>query len=283
MGRIPFSIVSPNDPFQPLAEENNAFVASAIAHRRSLQNGGSAIETPRPASSQTIALVRNITEIDLDFFGVVGLGDPLTLSSENEPEFLRRIAFEGELPAASHDGRFGIVLEPAPNMPGSPYSVNDQRIARAVVLGYTQARIEVASELHSFADVKPGAVDRLITRAAGGAKILWRAEPDDDDLAWAMICIGGGGGSASATFAMITAKTGTEPPFRYSAEGATMDEDGEWSGGGTEYDGIFNIEEQGSGGQWVNPLLVGDVVMLWPAPGGAAAWVCSRSHYRGTY
>ena len=43
-------------------------------------------------------------------------------------------------------------------------------------------------------------------------------------------------------------------------------------------------KEQGAGGQWVNPLVVGDVVLIFAAPDPAVdAFVCTRSHYRGTY
>ncbi len=91
--------------------------------------------------------------------------------------------------------------------------------------------------------------------------------------------------SLTATFAMISSKTGAEPPYVYTAVEATMDEDGVWSAdsGAVEYENIYNMEEQGDGGQWVNPLLMDDVVLLYAAPGGAAAYVAIRSHYRGTH
>ena len=63
-----------------------------------------------------------------------------------------------------------------------------------------------------------------------------------------------------------------------------MDEDGAWTqvGGGAAYNNVFNLEEQGAGGQWVNPLVVGDVVIIFPAPDSEVdAFVCTRSHYRG--
>ena len=97
---------------------------------------------------------------------------------------------------------------------------------------------------------------------------------------------GGGGGGFSGAFALITSKAGTSPPYRYAAAQATMDADGVWTEveNGTAYNDVFNFEEQGDGGQWVNPLLVGDVVLICPAPDPSVeAWVCVRGHYRGTY
>ncbi len=65
-----------------------------------------------------------------------------------------------------------------------------------------------------------------------------------------------------------------------------MDANGNWTqvGGGAAYNNVFNLEEQGAGGQWVNPLVVGDVVLIFATPDpGVDAFVCTRSHYRGTY
>lgn len=90
----------------------------------------------------------------------------------------------------------------------------------------------------------------------------------------------------TAAFAMITSRAGSSPPYRYSAQQATMTIDGEWStvDGGITYDNVFNIEEQGAGGQWVNPLLVGDAVLILHGPdANVDAYVCLRAHYRGTY
>jgi len=92
--------------------------------------------------------------------------------------------------------------------------------------------------------------------------------------------------AVSADFAMITSKAGTAPPYRYAAAQATMDADGAWTqvDGGLAYNNVFNLEEQGAGGQWVNPLNVGDVVLIFAAPNpNVDAFVCTRSHYRGTY
>jgi hypothetical protein len=83
---------------------------------------------------------------------------------------------------------------------------------------------------------------------------------------------------------MIKARAGTTPPYRYAAWGAVMDINGVWSAVSSKlYEPVYNKEEQGTGGQYVNPLNVGDVISVKRAPGGADAYVGERSHYRGTF
>lgn len=98
--------------------------------------------------------------------------------------------------------------------------------------------------------------------------------------------IAGTGGGVTLPCGLIVSKEGSLPPYIYTAEAALMDVDGNWeavSSDGPTYENVFNINEQGMGGQWVNPLQVGDPVILLAAPGGANAWLCWRDHYRGTF
>jgi hypothetical protein len=91
-------------------------------------------------------------------------------------------------------------------------------------------------------------------------------------------------GSGGGDFGMIKARAGTTPPYRYAAWGAVMDINGVWSAVSSKlYEPVYNKEEQGTGGQYVNPLNVGDVISVKRAPGGADAYVGERSHYRGTF
>lgn len=89
-----------------------------------------------------------------------------------------------------------------------------------------------------------------------------------------------------AAFAMITSKMGVLPPFRYAALQATLSESGAWStpADPLAYENVYNLEEQGTGGQWVNPLNIGDAVLIFPSPDPTVnAFICIRAHYRGTY
>ena len=183
-------------------------------------------------------------------------------------------------PDPEHAGRFAVLLE--------PLAANE--VGRACVAGVCVVKVKMNDEGHTFAEAKEGQTSKLDSAASGTACLLWVQPPgerDDPQVAWTVARLGGGGGGATtAAFAMITSKSGSAPPYRYAAAQATMDEDGAWTqvGGGLAYNNVFNLEEQGAGGQWVNPLVVGDVVLIFAAPDpGVDAYVCTRSHYRGTY
>jgi hypothetical protein len=227
-----------------------------------------------------IVLIRNESGADHERFDVLGIEGPIIERVDNEDEFKQRIALRGVTPSSPHPGKFAIMLEPA----------KDQAIVRACVDGVCVVRVRMVDEAHTSADVAVGVASRLESGDSGTARLPW-VEPVEDrpdpEIAWTVARIGGGGGgSVTAAFAMITSKTGSSPPFRYTPVQATMDADGAWTqvGGGAAYNNVFNIEEQGAGGQWVNPLVVGDVVLIFAAPDpGIDAFVCTRSHYRGTY
>lgn len=115
----------------------------------------------------------------------------------------------------------------------------------------------------------------------------WTDGPDAGDCAFdetVQLFVPRHGGGSGGAFAMIAARAGTTPPYRYAATGAAMDGDGVWTANeDVEYENVFNIEEQGTGGQYVNPLNVGDVIEINTNPSGADSYICKRSHYRGTY
>jgi hypothetical protein len=226
-------------------------------------------------------LVRNESGADRERFDVLGIEGPIIERVDNEEEFKQRVALRGVVPSSPHLGKFAILLDPA----------KDQAIVRACVDGVSVVRVRMNDEAHQFADVELGQASQLGSADGGTARLLW-VEPVEDrqnpEIAWTIARIGGGGagGPVTAAFAMVTSKVGSSPPYRYAAVEATMDTDGNWTevSGGAAYNNVFNIEEQGAGGQWVNPLVVGDVVLILAAPdSGVDAFVCTRSHYRGTY
>jgi len=163
-----------------------------------------------------------------------------------------------------------------------------EAIGLACVDGVCIARVKMLDEGHRFAEIKVSDATMLLSGASGSAALLWvqpAGERDPDPtVAWVVAKIGLPAGAGSIAGAMITSKAGTAPPYRYAAAQATMDADGIWTRveGGQAYNDVFNIEEQGSGGQWVNPLNVKDPVVILILP-GAASPVCMRAHYRGSY
>lgn len=95
---------------------------------------------------------------------------------------------------------------------------------------------------------------------------------------WPELIGSGARSAAGAQFAMVVAKVGTEPPYRYTAAEASIDESGNWAliSGGTVFENVFNIEEQGEGRSWMSPLRVGDAVVLYSVPGQSDVFVCAR-------
>jgi len=272
--------VRSGDPLVIPAATFNAFVDAARDHQ---ERQRSATKDGLPDWRQTgIVLVRNDSGADRERFDVLGVSGPVITPTDNADAFKERVAIKGVTPTTSHAGRFVVLLEP----------LKADAFGRGCVDGVCVARVKMNDEGHVFAEAKDGQADKLESGAAGSACLLWVQPPSDRDpdptVAWVVAKIGlpTSAASMAASFAMITSKAGSAPPYRYAAAQATMDEDGAWTqvGGGAAYNNVFNLEEQGAGGQWVNPLVVGDVVLIFAAPDpGVDAFVCTRSHYRGTY
>lgn len=221
-------------------------------------------------------LVHNATSdpgVDWDLYDCVSIVQLRIPKADNEDGFFNQLAFVGGTPDAAVGSRFAILLQP----------LRSDDVGEAMVAGVTYSEIEIASEGDQFA--APIAGQRRLRSAASGPVAILARNPTASGKAWAIVRVGGGGGGAGVglSYAMISARVGSSPPYRYTAAGATMDVNGAWTGGGVTFENVFNLEEQGTGGQWVNGLNVGDVVTISPAPGGAAAYVCQRAHYRGTY
>lgn len=168
----PFKKARPGQPLEIPAEAYNAFVETALAHKRGQLSQTS--EGQRPASAPTIK-VRNETGQPVPRFGVIGLGEPIILPSANLPEFQNGVAFRGTLP-----------------QPGKPFAIAQETLAagtigRCLVNGPTPARLNVTEE--SFVTAGPaGDVGAITTAPNGPARILWR-EPGTG-LKWAIINIG---------------------------------------------------------------------------------------------
>jgi hypothetical protein len=272
--------VQRGDPLAIPASTFNAFVDAARAHRRNERSVQRANQPDRRQAD--IVLVRNDTAAALPRFGVLAVAGPVISPVDNADAFTERPALRGTTPSASDIGRFVILLEP----------IRPATLGRACIAGICHARVEIVDETHGFADVRAGYSTELESTSAGAAQLLWiqpSSERDPPTIAWCLVRLGlpqAAGGSVTASFAQITSKAGSLPPYRYAAVQATMGSDGAWTpvGGGAAYNNVFNLEEQGAGGQWVDPLVVGDIVLIFAAPDpNVDAFVCTRSHYRGTY
>lgn len=160
----PFRKVQPGESVSFSAGVHNAMVdAARLTKSRQLDQGSDDRTTTRDAA---IIKVRNDTGADLNRRSVLGLNGPLFDPGDiNQFEaFLRDVAFSGVVPGVAHNGRFGVLLEPAPA----------GAIARAYVAGVTQVVVDVVDTTHTCCDVAVGATSALASSRDGSAQILWR-------------------------------------------------------------------------------------------------------------
>ncbi len=265
----------PGQPIRIAATDYNSWndAADDFRQRQHTQGAGN-----QPKDLQTsVILILNDSGDARQRFDVLCISGSVLEPKDDEMSFLQRVCLKGDTPSSAEAGRFVILLEP----------LADGAIGRACAQGVTFCLVEMNDEGHRFADVLDGSCFKLSSGASGMATLLW-VEPladrgDDPTVAWCVVRLGGGGGSATQPWGLVVSKTGSVAPFRYVVEGATMDEDGVWTGGGQTYENVFSRDEMGATGYAPNPLVAGEPVELTPAPGGASAWIAKRVNYRGTY
>ncbi len=145
------------------------------------RNGGVSFQAPAQQVSnrnQTIVKVLNDTGDPLEQCGIVGLGEPVILPTENEMEFIRNIAFKIVSPKR---GRWGVLQAP----------VAAGEITTAIVSGVTACKVNVASGTYPnlFADaISDDFAELRVDDHLGNAQILWKAGGTGSQ--WAVIRIG---------------------------------------------------------------------------------------------
>lgn len=130
-------------------------------------------------------LIRNASGADRERFEILGVDSVIYGPTDNGEEFRNRASLVGVTPTvADHEGKFVVLLEP----------VAYGEIARALLLGVTPVKLDVADAADTFADVADGLCTHLVTGTAGMAHIIWK-EPGTG-LLWGLVRFpaGGGGG-----------------------------------------------------------------------------------------
>jgi len=168
----PFKKARPGQPLEIPAEAYNAFVETALAHKRGQLS--QTTEGQRPASAPTIK-VRNETGQPIPRFGAIGLGEPIILPTTNVTAFQNHVAFRGTLP-----------------QPGKPFAITQEPIAaggigRCVVSGPTPVKVSIydPDPEAQWAEPSQNNVEALRTYRGGSMRILWR-EPGDTGTKWAV-------------------------------------------------------------------------------------------------
>lgn len=182
---VPFQRRSPGRGDPPLAEEWNGFIEAYQAYVRNGRRFD--FNSAESTQSQTLAKIQNLTGDDLPRFAVVELGEPLIDLTLNFSEFASKPSFEGVLPSSATGNRLGIVLDP----------IGSDQIARAVVAGIVPCLVEVSDTSHGFAQALDGSSAKLESADDGPVAILWKQE--GTGTKWAMVRIGGGGGSSGTS------------------------------------------------------------------------------------
>lgn len=195
----PFAKVTPGQRLAALpAEAWNAFIDAAQANRRRLAaNPGDAM--PALNDGQIIR-VKNTTDAELPRFSVLGLDGPIFEPETTAPATLNEIAFAGIKPtAADHaGGRVAILLAPLVAGAIGPAQIDGACLCKI------KAGEEVTAATIRMADVEEEQTAHLLP-AAGGLQVLWVAETGDaDDLRWAIVRLGGGGGDSSQLYKVAT-------------------------------------------------------------------------------
>lgn len=131
--------------------------------------------------------VKNNSGAARDAFAVLGVDAPIFLPSDNLDEFKFRFALKGVMPAeASHQGKFAILLEPAPA----------SSIVLAALSGLVPVKVNFGDAGDAFADVYDGDATRLKSNPETGAvQIVWKESGTGDK--WALVRFGGGGGAGT--------------------------------------------------------------------------------------
>ncbi|HEY4258590.1 MAG TPA: hypothetical protein VGM98_00460 [Schlesneria sp.] len=125
------------------------------------------------------ALIRNETGQDLPRYGVVGLGAPIILPSDDETEFLSKIALHGLLIDNEdlYDLRWGLTL--------TPIAVGE--FGTVVVQGLCFAKINMSGA--TTAKPVTNDVTALTSADCGLARVLW-SDPTGTGNRWALVCLG---------------------------------------------------------------------------------------------
>lgn len=174
----PFAHPKAGDPLNINAQGYSAALDAGKAYQRRLHrlNGGRGYS---PETHNTIVIIKNSSGADRARFSVLGISGALITPTDNLEQFKGQIALTGTTPTtASYSGKFAILDEPA----------KADELAKAVVAGFTVAKINVTDSTHGWADVKNSDTASLASGSTGTAKIIWKES--GTGVKWAYILIG---------------------------------------------------------------------------------------------
>jgi hypothetical protein len=171
--------VKSGDPLRIRADDYNAFVDAAEAHKNRMTAPPSAQQLRE--SGDTV-LVRNDSGQNIIRFGILGIDGPLVEPAANLERFKNRTVLKGVIPiTADHSGKFVITQEP----------IRPGKIGRALISGVSAVQVLVLdedAEDYQYADVFEPFGEWMIASPTGSASILWRES--GLNIRWALVRIG---------------------------------------------------------------------------------------------
>ena len=192
--------VKSGDPLRISARTFNTFVDTALDYQQKMQN---VHRTDRRAFRDTgVVSVKNISGSDRGRFDVLGIDGVVFTPTDSLDAFKNQLALKGDTPsAASHAGKFVILLEP----------IGNGEIGMSCVDGICPVQVYVEDEAFEMADVRDGDCSTLAAVSNGSAMILWRET--GTGTVWAVVKLGVPGGTA-------VSGTGGFPAKVVSADGS---------------------------------------------------------------
>jgi len=249
--------VRPGEPIIIPASTYNAFID--VANWFALTRPDTAGSGPpnRAAGSPVVVAIRNDSGAAIDRFDVLGISGPLFSPTDAYDQFSEVVRLTGVTPTAAHVGAFAITLEP----------LRAGKIGRAVIEGVSVARVFMADNADTYADIRVGETGTLLSGGGGSVRLLSvqdAGDRDDPDIAVCLVRLGAG---AEAFRLVIESVDGTGAPWEYTAKRVDI---GTGGGLGAAYP-LHNYYEsravradlvQNSAG----PFEVGDIVDGWWEP-----------------
>lgn len=143
------------------------------------QGDGNGAVPGRGFRQTTTCLIRNDTGALIPRFGVVGLGEPVFDPDNDETEFLRRVAFKGEL---AEDGEYELKwgIAPAP--------IPADEFGELIIQGLTYCLLDATDSVESAGPASDGDVEALVAADCGLARVLWRESGTGPT--WAIVVLG---------------------------------------------------------------------------------------------
>lgn len=176
------SRVKPSERLNITAAEYNRLQAAADAIARDRLSGGGGNRTHVRDAATVRVHYQSSTTVPIG--GIVGFNAPLGDPDEGPMDlarFVRDATIQSVRPnAESHTGRFGVAIEP----------IAEDKVGRVVFAGVVAARVNVQETWHQYADVAESGGTTLQSKPNGSAQILWRRDPNQSGMQWAVVRVG---------------------------------------------------------------------------------------------